>query len=867
MATYKKRRPSLYLLKSNSSAHFMMAQGFELQAQSEGSRSFEDLNRDEENQPTSKLPSFKYIHRRLLLFSVAIFMSWILVGLSVWRFQNSQFLLANQDRNTQYQKPRDRSFNMATILNGEFSYHDAPFAFIKSGALFQAPENDAGLYLSIDDSNGIPKYVAKKLADRRFYQDLSGKSFEYRKQTYEIARFTVSHRLDYAVMASNLEKQYRHSSQAQYWLKDIAKNIITPITPFPDDPEHPKLSYARLSPSGNFVYFVYNSDLYIQNVVNKAVRQLSFDGSEQVLNGKPDWVYEEEVLATDCAVWWAHDDSKLVWARFDDSKVFKEPVPTYTNDNPYDDVQYVDYPKPGTPNPEVSLFTYDVNTGALHAITQPDEETRILYHAQWLDASKFMFKNSDRASKSLSVKIHDLDSNMVTTVREIDASSFSGWIEKVQNVQVIPSKPSADRPEIGYVDVGVDEKGFPHLFYFSSVFSDAGRQLTSGDWEVTGAGIVGYDYDTDAVYFQANLQNRFSQHLYSVHISESSDKEIQTLQDPNEKNAIYEFDLSLSCRFGVKRYRGPDLPMSDAGDLGSLLQNDESRAVTQLTSNSGLIAAVDKFDMPLKNQKALTLDDGVEIDYMEVLPIDVKSTKKHPLLVHVYGGPGSHTADSSFAVSLGESLASSEGAVVLKIEPRGTGGRGWSYRSWSKGKLGFWEPRDVLNTVKKYMAMNADLIDPERVAIWGWSYGGYVTLKTLELDGGQTFKYGVAVAPVTNWKYYNSIYTERYMGDYEENKENYDQYALIKDVKSISKVQRLLLMHGSADDNVHLKNTMNLLDQMNLNNVQNYDVTVFPDSEHSIMYHNAGNVIYEKMFLWLKNAFEGKLDTLDGSSK
>ncbi|CEP64075.1 Ste13p LALA0_S10e01706g [Lachancea lanzarotensis] len=861
MSTYKKRHPSLYLLKANSSFHLMPDQDFELQPQSTGLQSMDGINEDEENQPVLRFPNSKSNYRRLLLLAFAIVASWVLVGFSVWRLQNGVSFPLDRQRTPHVGQPKERSFNITNVLNGEFSYSDMPFKFIKSGALVHAQENDGGLYLTVDDKNGIPKYVARKLADGKFYQDLGRKDFEYKDNRYDVTSFVVSHRLDFAIMSSNMEKEYRHSSNAYFWLKDIAKSIITPITPFPDDAEPTKLSYARLSPSGNFIYFVHDGNLYIQNVISKTVRQLSSGGSAQVLNGKTDWVYEEEVLATDCAVWWAHDDSKLVWARFDDSKVLKESLPNYINEEAYDGVKMIHYPKPGTPNPAFTLFSYNVMTGALHAITQPDEN-RILYHAQWLNSTIFMFKDSDRNSEVMSMKIHNLDTNMVSKVRDIDTTAFGGWVEKGHDVQLVPTKGSEKRQDIGYVDIEVDDQGFPHLFYFPDVFSNAGRQLTSGSWEITGKGIVGYDYDADVVFFHANLQNRFSQHLYSVSINEKQTGDIQTLQDPNEKNSFYEFELSQSCRFGIKHYRGPELPMSDAGDRILLLQNDQSRAITQLTSNSEMRAALDKFDMPIKRHKTLTIDDGIDVDYMESTPAEMKSTRKHPLLVHVYGGPGSHTVDSSFTISLEESLSSSEGAIVLRIEPRGTGGRGWKYRSWAKHNLGHWEPRDVLSTVKKYIDLNADFVDPERVAIWGWSYGGFVTLKTLELDGGETFKYGVAVAPVTNWKYYNSIYTERYMGSFENNQESYNENAMVKDVASIAKVKRVLLMHGSADDNVHLKNTMDLLDKLNLANAKNYDFNLFPDSDHSIVYHNAGTIIYEKLFHWIKNAFAGQFDDL-----
>ena len=329
---------------------------------------------------------------------------------------------------------------------------------------------------------------------------------------------------------------------------------------------------------------------------SQTVIRLTSDGSENIFNGKPDWVYEEEVLASDQAVWWAPDDSKFIFARFDDSEVQTERLPTYINDEVYDTFEDVHYPKPGTPNPRFQLFSYVVNQGVLAALPQEDDTAgRILYSVQWLEADHFMVKETDRSSQIMSVKMYDLKSNMGSTVRTTNATRWSGWIEKVQNAQVIPPKESQGRNDVGYVDIEVDDIGFPHIFYFPSVMSKTGVQLTAGPWEVTGLGIVGYDYDTDVVMFLANKMGRFSQHLFSVSVSDQPDGAIHALQNPDEPDAYYEFDLSLSCRFGVKRYLGPNAPISDAGTLTSLLQNDESRAILQLTSQKSLLDALDKY--------------------------------------------------------------------------------------------------------------------------------------------------------------------------------------------------------------------------------------------------------------------------------
>jgi len=247
--------------------------------------------------------------------------------------------------------------------------------------------------------------------------------------------------------------------------------------------------------------------------------------------------------------------------------------------------------------------------------------------------------------------------------------------------------------------------------------------------------------------------------------------------------------------------------------------------------------------------------NGFDINVLERRPPHFDPNRKYPVLFYLYNGPGSQMVEKKFRVDFQAYIASSLGYIVVTVDGRGTGFLGRDLRCVVRGVIGYYEAQDQIAVAKIWAKKN--YVDEERIAIWGWSYGGFMTLKTLELDGGETFKYGMSVAPVTDWRFYDSIYTERYMHTPQHNAAGYDNSS-IHDVKSLAKNVRFLMMHGVADDNVHMQNSLTLLDKLDLAGVENYDVHVFPDSDHSIYFHNANRIVYDKLSSWLVNAFNGE---------
>lgn len=840
--------------------------------------SFSNPNREDiESQPTAEIstpaPQWSFRNRRVPRFTMVVVLfslvlSFVLL-VPVFKGGNTQKESPVPHSVPEQTGPK-KSFTIKQVLNGDFLDDEKPFHFIKPSGLLEQQDNDPGLFLTTEtDSDEKTQFVARQLYDLEYKQELSPSEFFYEGKEYVIQKARVNYRLDRMILATDLEPEFRYSSKGYYWIKNLEEGTVRPIKP-KDSMDLTPVSYVRFSPGYNFIYFVYKNDLFIQNLYSKeSARQITFDGSNEIFNGKPDWIYEEEIFATDRAVWWSTDDAKIVFARFDDTEVEYYHFNKYTTNRKYPPMSSIKYPKPGTANPKVKLFLFNIREGVLYQLSDLSMDDKdllstetILYDADWLDKESFIFKVADRTSKRMAVKVFDAKMNTMKMVRSIDSSSYNGWIEKSKKLLPIPPNEKSGRDSLGYIDVQADSNGFNHLFHFKNVDDTQGTQLTRGEWEVTDTGTVGFEYETDTVYFTANEIGVMSQHLYSVSINPSTEPLPKFLQKSDAKD-FYRYELSSSCRYALMKMMGPDAPFSAAGLLWDLLdfRKVDRKNVLVLTDNTKLNNSLNKYELPVKSHKSMFTDDGTLIDYVEIKPAHMDPTKKYPILVNVYGGPGSLTYTEKFNVFFEEAVSSGLDAIVLQIEPRGTGGKGWKFKSAVKNQIGYWEPRDVTQVTKNFIKHNEANIDTTKVAIWGWSYGGYTSLKTVEYDLGNTFKYMMAVAPVTNWTYYDSFYTERYMDEPSDNQRGYLDVAVVQDLDAFEKLERFILIHGSADDNVHIQNTYQFIDGLDLQGITNYDMHIFPDSDHSIRHHNAQKVVFERLYSWLSDAFSGNFET------
>lgn len=739
------------------------------------------------------------------------------------------------------------------VRKGIFIPESKSIQWIKTSTSFT---NDTGEYIVSEDN----KYTLKSFQHKEFSKILYdlGDVINYNGKDYIFEDITFSNDLKTALITCNKKHNWRHSFFATYFIFDVEGKRFQLLHDSED------IALALLSPDSKKVSFVLNNNVYVKNITsfeNASTTQVTTDGGAQIFYGKPDWVYEEEVFEGDSALWWSPNSEQLFILKSNDSEVPTFPIPYFvqqdsSNTSSYPTVEKIKYPKAGYSNPVVDFLIYDVEHDITKTLSDSDpfyndkeidNIERLITEVVWVGNDQVLVRVTNRESDILKIFIVSSSQDGITSTatRFEDGRNDKSWFEISHNTIYIPK--SENRAHDGYID-RIDVDGYDHLAYFSPADSSEPKIiLTSGEWEVVD-GAAAYDYVNDLVYYVSTEKSSIERHLYSVSLDGSSKKNITDL----DSEAWFDVSFSAGARYLLLSYRGPEIPYQQLLDL-----HDET--VTDFTNNEELKEVLANYSIPSVNYGSVVLENGVSVNFRETLPVGFDCTKKYPLLFFVYGGPGSQLVQESFAVSFSSVVSSELNAVVITVDGRGTGFKGKKFRNIVRDNLGHYEVIDQVAAAKHWISKG--YIDEERTAIWGWSYGGYMTLKTLEHDQGNVFKYGMSVAPVTDWKLYDSVYTERYMHTPQHNPDGYNK-SRVADIDGFSNVKRFLLMHGTGDDNVHFQNSIQLIDAFDIHGIENYDMYVFPDSDHSIRWHNAGTIVYDRLFSWLKRAFDGEFENV-----
>lgn len=715
--------------------------------------------------------------------------------------------------------------------------------------------NDKGTYVvkETKDSHDF-EYTIKSIVDKDYHYMLFNSSyFYYENNEYFIDKLSASPDLNMALLKTNTTKGYRHSTLGVYWILDIKTYTITPLFT-PDD----MISTCVWSPTSDHIAFVLNNNVFIKSLVDSSITQVTYDGDDDIFYGRPDWVYEEEVYEGDTTLWWTPDGDKIGFLKFNDTLVPKFTIPYFVQDG-YDDypkLLELKYPKPGYPNPTVDVFVYELGAVSPVAIDISSKaiSEKLVTEITWVSSKYLLVRISNRASDVLEYYLVDSDEDYSTSLIR-SATAQNSWFEVAFDTVYIPKNHSLGIQHDGYIDTVVLD-GYNHLAYFSPPTNPEGIVLTKGNWEVESE-TLSYNYQTTDLFFVSTMKSSVERHIYSVNLlqalTHSKVPSIANITD-NALDGYYRGSFSSGSRYLLLTYSGPGVPNQKLLDL----YNGETIKI--LESNTELSQALDTYAVPRTTYFQLDLGDGDNeniVNAMETLPLDFNPKMKYPVLFFVYGGPGSQTVKKSFAVGFSSVVASQLNCIVVTVDGRGTGynhanSYGSKFKFMVRDQLGHYEPKDQIHAAKIWAAK--PYVDSSRIAIWGWSYGGFLTLKTLETDVSHVFSYGCSVAPVTKWKFYDSVYTERYMRTPQENPQGYIT-ASISNVDNFHGVKRFLMMHGSGDDNVHFQNSLKLIDDFNLAEVENFDFMVFPDSDHSISYHNGNHVVYDRLMEWLRKAF------------
>lgn len=749
--------------------------------------------------------------------------------------------------------------NFSVVRDGLFRPSYKSLQWIKEP---QSIINDKGTYVIKDKTN----YVIKSIVDESYeYTLYNNNSFKFAGQIYEIENLVASPNLKKAIIKTNSTKNWRHSSFALYWILDVSKNEIVPLYNTRD-----KIAVTSWSPNSSHVAFIFENNVYIKNIGDDSIHQVTFDGSSEIFYGKPDWVYEEEVFGGDLALWWSPDGNKITFLKTNDTLVPEFSIPYYVQENNQDYPLFtnIKYPKAGYSNPIVDLIIFDLNSVSSkdNSISITDFKSneikdKLITEVIWVSNDNVLVKTSNRASDLLEIYLISANDNKSTLIRSHSANN--SWFEITSNTLYVPKNASLGRENDGYIDTIVVD-GFNHLAYFSPPTNPEGLLLTKGQWEVID-GVSSFDFINNEIFFVSTLKSSIERHIHSVNLFDAiNSKTLPTVKNITNtaREGWYSGTFSSGSRYLLLNNQGPNVPSQTLIDLHSLA------TLKTIETNENLINNLEDYDIPQTRYHTITLGkdsetgEDIKANAVETLPLNFNSDLKYPVLFFVYGGPGSQVVTKEFAISFSAVVAAELNAIVVTVDGRGTGYNnhneklGSNFKFIVRDKLGHYEPLDQIAAAKIWTEKS--YVDSDRIAIWGWSYGGFLTLKTLETDSiDHVFKFGVSIAPVTKWKLYDSIYTERYLREPQENPTGYET-ASIHDLSNFENVNRFLIMHGSGDDNVHFQNSLKLLDEFNLAGVENFDFMVFPDSDHSIRYHNGNTVVYDRILSWLRKAFNNE---------
>jgi dipeptidyl aminopeptidase/acylaminoacyl peptidase len=651
--------------------------------------------------------------------------------------------------------------------------------------------------------------------------------------------------------AVNYTKQYRHSYFADYLVQDVESGDVQSLVPGSSG----DIQYADFSPaSSSQIAFVQGNDLYLWN--EGEISQVTKNGGPDMFNAVPDWVYEEEIFGDRYTLWYSPDGKYLAFLSFNETGVETFRVPYYMDSQKvapvYPRELELRYPKVGTKNPTVQFNLLDVE--ALKYETLPieafPEDDLVVGEVAWVteDHGKVLYRAFNRVQDQEKVVVVDVASASSSVVRERDGTD--GWIDdNIAVTYVGPvSNSSYNSSSEYYLDLS-DESGWNHLYLFP-VNGGEEIPLTSGEWEVIA--ILKIDQKRGLVYYTSTEHHSTERHVYSV--SYKTGKKTALVDDTVP--AVWTASFSSGGSYYVLRYAGPDVPYQELYSVNS------TKPLRTIVDNKKLYDTLQTYNLPNITYLDLQHPDGFTLDAMLRLPPNFDPSKKYPMLLIPYGGPGAKEVTKGFNTLNWKAYVASDPEleyITLTVDNRGTGNKGRAFRSTVTSNLGDLEAQDQIWAAKE-LAKNP-WVDSKHIGIFGWSYGGYLSSKVVE-RADPIISFALITAPVSDWRFYDSVYTERYMKTPELNPEGYNK-SRVHDTTGFKNIAGgFVIQHGTGDDNVHFQNSAALVDLLMGDRVtpEKMQNTFFTDSDHSIVYNNQGKFLYRQLS---KKLFEEKKRTED----
>lgn len=669
---------------------------------------------------------------------------------------------------------------------------------------------DGGHYTVLEDNRYILKceYRTGETVDTLFrLREKNAYEIEY------IYDYELSDDERKILFSTNIQPLYRHSFSADHYVWDMNRNDLVPVS------GNGSQRLATFSPDGAKIAFVRDNNLYIRSADGEEYAVTTDGAYNEIIHGAPDWVYEEE-FGFDKAFAWSPDSRRIAWMRFDESRVPLYIMPEYGN-LLYPYWYTFKYPKAGEKNSVVSVHVYDLETKHTSPVDIGNDAEQYIPRLKWTcHADRLCVIRLNRLQNKVDILINDVAANRT---KLLYSETNPCYIDEIDDDYIHFT------PDGKYFYMFSERSGYNHLYLHDLNSGKQMNAITSGDYDVTG--LLGYHSGTKRIYYTAADESPLRRNIFSVGINGKKPEKMNTEAGTHE--AVFSRDFRYYINYYSNGNTPPEIRLYDTRG---------NNIIRTLEDNAELKGRIRKYGFVQKEFLSIPTSSGIHLNAYILKPDVLEPGKEYPLFMYVYGGPGSQQVSDSWDRSMAwKQMLVRKGYIVACVDNRGTGYRGEEFRKCTYMQLGKYETEDQIAAA--VFLGDLPYIDQSRIGIFGWSYGGYMSSLCLTLGAG-VFKAGIAVAPVTNWRFYDTIYTERYMRTPQENPSGYDDNSPINHVEKLK--GKFLLVHGSADDNVHYQNTLVFAEKLVQAN-KPFEMQIYPDKNHGISGGNTSLHLYTRI--------------------
>lgn len=664
------------------------------------------------------------------------------------------------------------------------------------------------------DGNGIIKSSFTQYNDKPVVL-VSPHDLWYENETQYIDDYSFNASETKLLLATKQQYVYRHSYVAEFFIFDLASKKLVPL-----DEKHTPQTLAEFSPDGKKVAYIYENNLYVKDLSIGKVTAITTDGKRnEIINGTTDWVYEEEFSFTK-GFYWSPDSKKIAFLRFDESKVKTYTLEYYSE--LYPTIYTYKYPKAGEDNSNVTIHVHNLDESWTNQINLGEYEyiPRLKYSPV---SDQLVVLTLNRHQDDLKYHLIDCSSKSLTTNIFYEEKNEK-FVEIDDNLLFLNDGKSILRTS--------EKDGYNHIYRIG--FDGTAQQITKGAWDVISLKGVN---DKDLIYYTSAENGATQQDLYVIGLKSLKKEQLSTQRGSTDA------EFSTGMKYYIQSWSNANSPEIYT------LHKASGKQIFVLEDNKELTNTLKQYGVAEKTFFTIQGADTLLNAWM-IKPLNFDPNKKYPVYINIYGGPGHNMVTDAWDGSnyMYHQLLAQKGYIVVSVDPRGTMYQGEKFKKSTYLNLGKLELEDFVAVAENLKKRS--YVDSSRVGIQGWSFGGYMTLLAMT-KGAPHFKMGISVAPVTNWRYYDNIYTERFMRTPQENAEGYDSNS---PVNYTDKLQgKLFIVHGTGDDNVHVQNTMEMVKAL-VQSGKRFDSFFFPNKNHGIYGGNTREYLFDMLLEYtLKN--------------